>query len=78
MRFALKGAHLLTPSGFADDRAVIVDGGRVEAVVPVAAIPPGLPVRDLGGGTLAPGFVDVQVNGGAQGPRLLISAQRVE
>jgi N-acetylglucosamine-6-phosphate deacetylase len=46
--------------------AVVVEGGRVAAVLPegeAPAGPAGERVR-LGGGVLAPGFVDLQVNGG--------------
>jgi N-acetylglucosamine-6-phosphate deacetylase len=42
--------------------ALIVEGGRVRAVEPAA--PRGVRVVDLGPGTIAPGFVDLQVNGG--------------
>jgi N-acetylglucosamine-6-phosphate deacetylase len=64
MSFVLTGARILTPSGFAEGLSVLVEGGRVAAVMPEAAAPDGVPVRDLHGGILAPGFVDVQVNGG--------------
>jgi N-acetylglucosamine-6-phosphate deacetylase len=44
--------------------AVIIARGRIEAVQPVATLPAGLPLLDLGEGVVAPGFVDIQVNGG--------------
>lgn len=48
-------AKVLTPDGLVGPAAVVVDdGGRIEAVEPVASAP------DL---VLAPGFVDLQVNG---------------
>jgi N-acetylglucosamine-6-phosphate deacetylase len=47
-----------------DDYAVLVDGGRVTTVAPVADLPPALPRKTLAAGLLAPGFVDAQVNGG--------------
>ncbi len=37
---------------------------RIAGVVPAAALPSGVPAEDLGGGLLAPGFIDAQVNGG--------------
>jgi N-acetylglucosamine-6-phosphate deacetylase len=43
--------------------AVVVDYGRVAAVLPEGEAPAGEQVR-LDGGVLAPGFVDLQVNGG--------------
>jgi len=56
--------HTLGPEGMVDDHAVLVAGGRILDVVPRAEIPAGVPVLDQGDVDLAPGFVDVQVNGG--------------
>lgn len=44
--------------------ALLVEGGRVAAILPEGAAAPGARVVALDGGTLAPGFVDLQVNGG--------------
>ena len=62
---ALVNAHVLADEGFVDERAVLVDAGRIAAIVPrsdprVARATQ----RDLGGASLLPGFVDCQVNGG--------------
>ncbi|MCC1482477.1 N-acetylglucosamine-6-phosphate deacetylase [Roseibaca sp. Y0-43] len=46
-----------------EGHALLLDGDRVQAIV--AKVPAGVPVVDLGAGLLAPGFVDLQVNGGA-------------
>lgn len=47
------------------DHAVIIDAGRVASVVDQQQLPPGInDVYDLQGGTLIPGFIDLQVNGG--------------
>ncbi|MCX7889173.1 MAG: N-acetylglucosamine-6-phosphate deacetylase [Rhodobacteraceae bacterium] len=43
---------------------VLMAGGRIAGLVGRDALPPGTPVRELGEGLLAPGFVDLQVNGG--------------
>ena len=48
------------------DAAVLIDGSRIVAVMPRAELPAGVEVRDLPEGAwLAPGFIDLQVNGGA-------------
>lgn len=44
--------------------ALLVEGGRIAAILPAGAAAPAAGVVDLAGGTLAPGFVDLQVNGG--------------
>ena len=54
----------LVDGRFAEGLAVLVEGGRIVGVVPVAAIPRGAERRDGGGAMLVPGFVDIQVNGG--------------
>ena len=41
-----------------------VEGERIVGLVAEADLPTDLPRRDLGGGILAPGFIDAQVNGG--------------
>ena len=47
------------------DCAVVIEGGDIVALLPRRQLPPGMPVRDLPDGAwLAPGFIDVQVNGG--------------
>jgi N-acetylglucosamine-6-phosphate deacetylase len=60
---ALAGARLFDGSHLRDGAAVIVEGSRIAAVVPIAEVPAGVKVRRLDG-LLAPGFIDVQVNGG--------------
>lgn len=63
MALALTGARIFTGEGFLDEHAVVIEGSRIRAVVPRADTG-ALERRDLGGGLLAPGFIDVQVNGG--------------
>ena len=65
MNTALVNAHVLLDDGFARGKAVLLSNGHIDAIVEEAAIPPGFTRRDLGGGSLVPGFIDVQVNGGA-------------
>ena len=47
------------------DAAVLVEAGHVRGIAPFAEVPDGWPRRRLPeGAVLAPGFIDVQVNGG--------------
>ena len=64
MNTALVNARVLLDDGFAIGKAVLIESGRIAAVVDEAAVPPTYTRRDLGGASLMPGFIDVQVNGG--------------
>ncbi|PZV37972.1 N-acetylglucosamine-6-phosphate deacetylase [Mesorhizobium kowhaii] len=63
-RFALTGARIFDGDDWHDGHALVVLDGLVEAILPAGAIPSDIRVVETGGGMLAPGFVDVQVNGG--------------
>ncbi|MFV2051872.1 N-acetylglucosamine-6-phosphate deacetylase [Aliiroseovarius sp. YM-037] len=45
--------------------ALLVESARVVGIVAETDVPDEAEATDIGGGTLAPGFVDLQVNGGA-------------
>ena len=62
---ALTGARVFDGTRMLGGHAVCLDAGRVAELVPEALLPPDVPREALGGGILAPGFVDLQVNGGA-------------
>lgn len=66
MKTVLRNARILTADGFRDDLAVVVEDGRISALLPDAAPQLGSAAGhvDLGGGWLLPGFIDAQVNGG--------------
>lgn len=62
---ALVNARVLLEDGFATGRAVLVDAGRIAAVVDANdAHVRGAERVDLHGAYLLPGFIDCQVNGG--------------
>lgn len=63
-RIAFVNGRVLLEEGFAGDRAVVVEGGRIADVPRADALRPGSRRIDLGGAMLLPGFVDIQVNGG--------------
>ena len=61
---ALVNARVALGEHIADGMAVLIEGGRVLERLPLGHLPMDVPREDLHGGLLAPGFVDVQVNGG--------------
>jgi N-acetylglucosamine-6-phosphate deacetylase len=61
---AFSGARIFDGADWHDDSALLTEGGNVMAIVPAAVVPADArPIR-LDGGMLAPGFIDLQVNGG--------------
>ena len=64
-RHAIAASHVFDGLAVHRDRAVLVDGSRIAALVPRRDVPAGVPVAALPEGLwLAPGFIDTQVNGG--------------
>lgn len=66
MKTVLRNARILAGDDFRDDLAVVIESGRITALVSDAAPMLGQADEqvDLGGGWLLPGFIDAQVNGG--------------
>lgn len=74
MRVALTNARVLTPCGIRDNLTVVIDEGRIVEIA--SEIPSKIKTQELSGKLLAPGFIDVQVNGG--GGRLFNDDPSVE
>jgi len=58
------GARLFDGERLIDDHALVVEGGVIRALVDVEERPRGGEEVDCGGGVLAPGLIDWQINGG--------------
>ena len=64
MNQVLTGARIFDGDRLLDDHALLIKDGLVEGVVACSDLPAGQDVRQLDAGILAPGFIDLQVNGG--------------
>jgi len=65
MTLALTNARVLTPQGWRDDLAVLIEGERIVDLLPVSDERlKSAEQQDLHGAMLLPGFIDTQVNGG--------------
>jgi N-acetylglucosamine-6-phosphate deacetylase len=62
---AVVAGHVFDGTTLHEQAGVVIDGARIVRVVPRRDIPGNMPVRILPDGVwLAPGFIDLQVNGG--------------
>jgi N-acetylglucosamine-6-phosphate deacetylase len=62
---AVAARHVFDGSAVQRNAAVVMEGGRIIALVPRADLPVAMPTHDLPDGFwLVPGFIDLQVNGG--------------
>jgi N-acetylglucosamine-6-phosphate deacetylase len=62
-RIAYTGARIFDGESWWDRSALVVDGDRIEGII-AADSPTDAQRVPMGGGILAPGFIDLQVNGG--------------
>ena len=64
-RFAIAADTIFDGSTTHENAAVIIEGSDIAGIVRQSQLPPDLEIRKLPPGAwLAPGFIDIQVNGG--------------
>ena len=73
---AILGARIFDGQDWHDDAALLIEFGQVSAIVRAADVPAHAEAIRLDGGMIAPGFIDLQVNGG--GGVLLNNAPTVD
>jgi N-acetylglucosamine-6-phosphate deacetylase len=64
MATALVNGRVLLNGKVVAGKSLVLDSGRISAVIDKAELPAGIERHDLNGGLLVPGFIDTQVNGG--------------
>lgn len=64
MALALCGARVFDGTAMREGHAVVIDGDHIRGLVPELSLDVSIERLILKGGLLAPGFIDVQVNGG--------------
>ena len=60
---ALTGGRIVLPDRLETHQALVVDQGRIAALVDVDAVGPQLAVVDVGGRLIAPGLIDIHTHG---------------
>ncbi len=63
-RKALVGCQIFDGEQRHDDCALLIEAGRIAAITPIDELARDVETIEMGHGLLAPGFIDLQVNGG--------------
>ncbi|QIA54165.1 N-acetylglucosamine-6-phosphate deacetylase [Pantoea agglomerans] len=61
--YALVNGRIYSGHEVLDNHAVVVTDGRIARVCPSEALPADIEQRDMAGANIAPGFIDLQLNG---------------
>lgn len=64
MKYAVVNCHVYTGAQVFHGKGIIIDGDKIERLIDFENVPKDLDIIDLNGGNIAPGFIDLQVNGG--------------
>lgn len=61
---AITGPRLFDGETWRENHALLVQGGRIAGLAPIGSLPEGADIRHSSAAAIAPGFIDLQVNGG--------------
>ncbi len=62
-RFALTGGRVVLPDAIENDKAVVIEGGTIAAIVDAGALDTGIERVDVAGRYVAPGLIDIHTHG---------------
>ena len=61
--YALTNCRIYTGYEILENHAVVIDGDKIAKVCKQEELPAGITIKDLQGAIVAPGLIDIQVNG---------------
>lgn len=61
--YALVNGRIYSGHQILDNHAVVIANGRIDRVIPRESLPAEVEQRDMAGAIIAPGFIDLQLNG---------------
>ncbi|MCX6047302.1 MAG: amidohydrolase family protein, partial [Chloroflexi bacterium] len=62
-RFALVNGQIALPTAIVENKALLVENGRIAGVVNADTVAPTLVMIDVGGRLIAPGLIDIHIHG---------------